>query len=84
MPYLIVFAVVFTVIGLRAFQQKVVQANHYPLMGLVGMLIYAGEGSAILLISKGGLYHVVAGAIGAGMGVVVAVYTYNRIFRKVV
>jgi hypothetical protein len=80
MEYLTVFLIVFGVIGLRAFQQKVVNANKYPLMGIIGMCIYAGEGSAILLIAKGTIVHVLFGALGAGLGVMTFVYVYNRIF----
>jgi hypothetical protein len=82
MQYFIVFMVVFGVIGLRAFQQKVVAANQYPLMGVVGSCIYLGEGTAIIMISKGGLMFVLFGALGAGLGVMTAVYGYNRYFTK--
>lgn len=82
MQYLAAFLVVFCVIGLRAFQQKVVAANQYPLMGVIGTSIYIGEGTAIIMIAKGGIWVVVCGAVGAGAGVMVAVYTYNRYFTK--
>ena len=47
MSYFIMFITVFLVIGGRAFQQKVVAANHYVGMGFVGGCIYLGEGSAV-------------------------------------
>lgn len=83
MQYLILYCTVFLVIGLRAFQQKVVAANRYPVMGFIGTLIYIGEGSAVLMIAKGGtLLYVSAGALGAGTGCVTFVYLYNRFFNK--
>lgn len=80
MEYVGIFAVVFFVIGMRAFQQKVVSANQYPLMGVVGGCIYLGEGTAVLMVVNGGWTYVVAGAFGAGTGVMCAVYIYNRYF----
>lgn len=82
MEYFIIFLVVFGVVGARAFQQKVVAANQYPGMFIMGVLIYTGEGSAILMISKGTLYHVLFGALGAGLGVMTAVFIYNKLFKK--
>lgn len=83
MEYVNIFITVFMVIGARAFQQKVVAANNYPGMGIVGCCIYMGEGTAVLLITKGGtLYHVIPGAIGAGLGVMSFVYLYNRFFNN--
>lgn len=83
MEYVSIFFTVFFVIGARAFQQKVVAANHYPGMGLCGCLIYLGEGSAVLMIAKGGtIFHVIPGAFGAGLGVMTFVYIYNRFFNK--
>lgn len=83
MEYVNIFITVFMVIGARAFQQKVVAANNYPGMGVVGCCIYMGEGTAVLMITKGGtLYHVIPGAIGAGLGVMAFVYLYNRFFNK--
>jgi energy-converting hydrogenase Eha subunit A len=82
MHYVAAFLVVFGVIGLRAFQQKVVAANQYPIMGIIGTLIYVGEGTAVIMIAKGGMWIVVCGALGAGVGVMTAVYTYNRYFTK--
>lgn len=83
MEYVTIFFTVFFVIGARAFQQKVVAANHYPGMGVVGSTIYLGEGSAVLMIAKGGtMLHVVPGAIGAGLGVMSFVYVFNRFFIK--
>lgn len=86
MQYVIVFCVVFTMVGLRAFMQKVVNANQYPLMGILGGSIYLAEGTAVILISRGGWWNVAAGACGAGCGVVIAVYTYNKyctnLFKK--
>lgn len=80
MEYFVVFAVVFAVVALRAFQQKVVAANQYPVMGIVGGCIYACEGTAIILVSHGGYSHVIPGALGAGLGCITAVYVYNRYF----
>lgn len=83
MQYITIFFTVFCVIGARAFQQKVVAANNYPGMGFVGACIYLGEGSAILLITKGGtMMHVIPGAIGAGLGVMSFVYVFNRFFHR--
>lgn len=82
MQYVTVFCVVFMVIGLRAFQQKVVAANHYPGMGIVAAMIYSGEGTAILLISRGSWVDVICGATGAGLGVMLAVYCFNTYFSK--
>ncbi|MNR04262.1 hypothetical protein D3C85_1202050 [compost metagenome] len=83
MEYVTIFFTVFFVIGSRAFQQKVVAANHYPGMGVVGAMIYMGEGAAVLMITRGGtLTHVVPGAIGAGLGVMTFVYVFNRYFSK--
>ena len=86
MQYAIVFCVVFTMVGLRAFMQKVVNANQYPLMGFLGGMIYMAEGTAVILITRGGWWNVVAGAFGAGCGVIIAVYTYNKyctnLFKK--
>lgn len=83
MEYVIIFFTVFFVIGSRAFQQKVVAANHYPGMGVVGFCIYMGEGSSVLMIVKGGtILHVIPGAIGAGLGVMMFVYLFNRFFNK--
>lgn len=82
MEYLVVFAVVFIAIGLRGFQQKVVTANRYKLMSIVGGSIYLMEGSAILMIVKGGYIHLIVGALGAGTGMVFFVYLYNRFFHK--
>lgn len=83
MNYVIVFCLVFFMIGMRAFQQKVITTNHYPGMGFVGFLIYLGEGSAFLLLVKGGFTYVVVGAMGAGCGVMFAVYMFNRFFTKI-
>lgn len=80
MEYVGIYMVVFFVIGMRAFQQKVVSANQYPLMGLVGACIYVGEGTAVLMVLHGGMPYVFAGAAGAGTGVMAAVYIYNRYF----
>lgn len=80
MEYVVIFCVVFFVIGMRAFQQKVVSANQYPAMGVVGFCIYIGEGASILMVVNGGWTYVIAGAIGAGSGVMFAVYIYNRFF----
>lgn len=82
MEYLITFSVVFGAIGLRAFQQKVIHANQYPLMGIIGTCIYMAEGTAILLIARGGYLNILAGALGAGCGVVSAVMFYNRYFTE--
>lgn len=83
MEYVNIFFTVFFVIGARAFQQKVVAANHYPGMGVVGSCIYLGEGTAVLMIAKGGtILHVIPGAIGAGLGVMSFVYVFNRYFTK--
>lgn len=82
MQYLLVFAVVFTAIGLRGLQQKVVQANRYVPMGIVGVMIYLMEGTAILTIARGDIYHVVLGALGAGAGVVTFVFVYNKLAKK--
>lgn len=83
MSYFIMFITVFLVIGGRAFQQKVVAANHYVGMGFVGGCIYLGEGSAVLMILRSDSFtHVMAGALGAGMGVMTFVYIFNRFFAK--
>ncbi|MNQ03245.1 hypothetical protein D3C85_159430 [compost metagenome] len=83
MEYVTIFFTVFFVIGARAFQQKVVAVNHYLGMGVVGCCIYLGEGSAVLMIAKGGtMMHVIPGAIGAGLGVMSFVYIFNRFFTK--
>ena len=82
MSYVLSFIVVFTMVGLRAFQQKVVNANQYPLMGAIGGLIYLAEGTAVILIARGGINNVIAGACGAGIGVVLAVWTYNKYFTQ--
>lgn len=83
MEYVTIFFTVFFVIGARAFQQKVVAVNHYLGMGIVGSCIYLGEGSAVLMIAKGGtIMHVIPGAIGAGLGVMSFVYIFNRFFTK--
>ena len=83
MEYVTIFFTVFFVIGARAFQQKVVAVNHYLGMGIVGCCIYLGEGSAVLMIAKGGtMLHVIPGAIGAGLGVMSFVYIFNRFFTK--
>lgn len=82
MEYITVAGVVFLAIGMRAFQQKVIQSNLYLPMGVVGGLIYLMEGAAILAIANGGYYHVISGAVGAGSGVVCFVYLYNRLFTK--
>lgn len=83
MDYLIIYAVVFFVIGTRAFQQKVIAVNHYPAMAVVGGCIYLGEGTAILMVAHGGWTYVIAGALGAGTGVVTAVYMFNRYFMNI-
>jgi hypothetical protein len=83
MAYLTLFCTVFMVIGMRAFQQKVVAANNYPGMGVVGTMIWAGEGSAAVMVVRGGTsLHILSGAIGAGLGVMTFVYIYNRFFLK--
>jgi hypothetical protein len=83
LEYVIIFFTVFFVIGSRAFQQKVVAANNYPGMGVVGFCIYMGEGSSVLMIMKGGtIFHVIPGAVGAGLGVMAFVYLFNRFFSK--
>ena len=83
MAYLQLFITVFLVIGGRAFQQKVVAANNYPGMGIVGAMIWMGEGIAVLKVVSGGtLLHVASGACGAGLGVMTFVFIYNRLFNK--
>lgn len=83
MEYLTVYTAVFLAIGLRGFQQKVIAANRYPFMGFVGGLIYVMEGSAILLVTAGGMISVFFGSLGAGSGIMVFVYLYNRFFSKI-
>lgn len=83
MDYLAIYAVVFFVIGTRAFQQKVIATNHYPAMGVVGSLIYLGEGTSILMVAHGGWTYVIAGALGAGTGVITAVYIFNQYFTSI-
>lgn len=83
MEYFQLFITVFLVIGGRAFQQKVVAANNYPGMGIVGTLIWTGEGiAAIKVVTGGTMYHVLAGASGAGLGVMTFVFLYNQVFNK--
>lgn len=82
MDKVLMFAAVFTMVGLRGFQQKVVAATQYPMMGIVGGMIYLAEGSAVIMVSKGGYWNVAIGAIGASTGVMMAVYFYNRYFSN--
>lgn len=82
MDKVLMFAAVFTMVGLRGFQQKVVAATQYPMMGIVGGLIYLAEGSAVIMVAKGGYWNVAIGAIGASTGVMMAVYIYNRYFTN--
>lgn len=83
MEYFQLFITVFFVIGGRAFQQKVVAANNYPGMGVVGTMIWTGEGiAAIKVVTGGTMMHVLSGASGAGLGVVTFVFLYNRYFNK--
>lgn len=82
MDKVLMFAAVFTMVGLRGFQQKVVAATQYPMMGIVGGLIYLAEGSAVIMVAKGGYWNVAIGAIGASTGVMMAVYVYNRYFSN--
>lgn len=77
-----VFLMVLFALGLKSFQQKVMVANRYSMMGGIAGLIYMGEVSAVVIVAQNDMTHIAAGVIAAMLAVPGGVFIYNRFFCK--
>jgi len=82
MSYLAVFLMVLFALGLKSFQQKVMVANRYSMMGGIAGLIYMGEVSAVVIVAQNDITHIAAGVLAAMIAVPGGVFTYNRFFLQ--
>jgi hypothetical protein len=68
----------FVSVGLRGFQQKNVQGNHYRLVFVTSYGIVAGDVVTIGFAAKYGWIMALPAGTGAAMGMVMAMWLHNR------
>lgn len=68
----------FIAVGLRGFQQKNVQGNHYKLVFLTSYGIAAGDVVSIGFIAKFGWIMAFTTGTGAALGMVLAMWMHDR------
>ena len=68
----------FVAVGLRGFQQKNVQGNHYRLVFITSYGIAAGDVLTIGFIAKYGWIMAFATGTGAAIGMVLAMWMHDR------
>ncbi len=72
----------FVAVGLRGFQQKNVQGDHYKLVWFTSYGICIGDAVSIGYIAKFGLIMALPAGTGAATGMVLAMWLHNRYVTK--
>lgn len=81
-PYIVQFFVVLCTVGLKGFQHKNVQGNHYKLVGVTSFLMATGDVVAIGLIVHNGWWSIVPAGAAATIGMLGSMWLHDRVVTK--
>ena len=81
-PYLVQFVVVLCTVGLKGFQHKNVQGNHYKLVGITSFFMAAGDVASIGLIVHNGWWSIVPAGLAAAIGMLGSMYLHDKWVAK--
>lgn len=79
--YALSLAVSFCSVFLKGFQHKNVIGMHYKLTFFTSCLMGAFDVATVTLIVKGGWWIAATSGIGAGFGMITAMYVHKRIVK---
>lgn len=80
-PYVIQFAVALCTVGLKGFQHKNVQHNHYKLVGVTSFLMAVGDVASVGLIIHNGWWSIIPAGAGAAIGMLGSMWLHERLVR---
>lgn len=79
---LLMFAVSFVSVFLRAFQQKNVMGDHYVWITPVSFGMAVAQALTVLIIVDQGLWAIIPMGLGGASGAMLAMYTHGRYVHK--
>mgnify|MGYP000918095632 CR=1 FL=1 len=82
MIYIASFAVTFVAVFLKGFQHKNVIGGHLKTVFATSVLMAFFDVFSISIVISGGWTVAFSAGLGAGTGMVLAILTHDRIFRK--
>lgn len=80
--YAVSLTVSFCSVFLKGFQHKNVIGMHYKLTFFTSVLMGAFDVATVTLIVKGGWYIAISSGIGAGFGMMAAMWTHARVVKQ--
>lgn len=81
-PYLLQFVVALCTVGLKGFQHKNVQYNHYKLVGVTSFLMAVGDVASVGLIVHNGWWSIIPAGAGAAIGMVGSMLLHDRLLKR--